>query len=294
MGSRDLWPDWGEDEGESRINATLLPPPPPPIAKPKPAAAAAPKPKPTSSASDVASTTATPTPVPAAVEPVAPQAVPVPAAAPTRALPASGRMRFSVSKGEGAFIVGEAIHEWAVEGDHYTLLSTMQSTGLVALFKTVKLGQSSRGLIDANGLKPLQFRDDRKAGQYRADFDWDKGSIQLGSGEQLPLAAGAQDVLSMFYQLALYPLDQPELSMMVTTGSKFERYTLKVEPNVHVQIRDQDMLTYHVTYQGRESERIEVWLAQAWGRLPIKLRYVDRTGGITELLAEEVNYAGKH
>lgn len=215
---------------------------------------------------------------------------------PARVLPGSGRLRFDVLKGEGGFIVGRAEHDWRIDGDRYALSSTMETTGIVALFADVRLGQLSVGRIDADGLHPDAFQDNRKDGRYRSEFDWERGTLTLSNGKVMPLAPGAQDLLSMFYQFALYPLDTPELALMVTTGRKFERYVFRIERDVELWLNratdDAPIWTYHLSYRGREAEGVDVWLARDKARLPVKIRYTDRRGGVTEMVAQEVEYSG--
>ncbi|HWU84060.1 MAG TPA: DUF3108 domain-containing protein, partial [Rhodocyclaceae bacterium] len=245
-----------------------------------PAAAASP-------ASAVATASATPPSAPL------PQSV--------HALPGSGHMRFAVTKGEGGFIIGSAVHDWTVADGRYELRSRIETVGLVALFVDVKLGQVSRGHIDAEGLHPDTFQDNRKDGQYRSSFDWADRRLTLSNGTVLslgPEARDAQDLLSMFYQLGLYPLAAgQELALMVTTGRKFERYAFRVEGEEDLMLnpRTDERLTptWHLVYRGRDSEAVDVWLARDLARLPVKIRYTDRKGGITEMTAENVDYAGK-
>ena len=206
-------------------------------------------------------------------------------------------MRFAVTKGEGGFIVGRAVHDWKVDGERYELKSVIETTGVVALFADVRLGQLSIGRIDAEGLHPETFRDNRKDGQYRSEFDWAQGTLKLHNGTSVPLQAGAQDLLSVFYQLGLYSLDTPEIALMVTNGRKFERYVFRIEADVPLMLNPraegQLTVTYHLSYRGREQEAVDVWLARDLNRLPVKIRYTDRKGGVTEMYAEEINYLGK-
>ena len=299
----DLLTDY-EDEEESLIEARLLPPPAPPV-PPKPLRPAASPAKPVPASSPQA---AEPVLAPAnmAAAPLA-QAAEVgrneakPAGGGpvlSRTLAGSGHMRFAVTKGDAGFIVGRALHDWKVDGDRYELKSTIETTGIVALFADVRLGQTSTGRIDAEGLHPETFRDNRKDGQYRSEFDWAQGTLKLNNGTVVPLAPGAQDLLSMFYQLGLYPLDGPELSLMVTNGRKFERYVFRVEADVPLMLSPSAegrlAPTYHLSYRGREQEAVEVWLAKEMNRLPVRIRYTDRKGGVTEMYAEEINYPGKN
>jgi hypothetical protein len=218
------------------------------------------------------------------------------ALAASRMLAGSGHMRFGVTKGDQGFIVGRALHDWKVEGDRYELRSVIETTGIVALFADVRLGQVSTGKINAGGLQPETFRDNRKDGQYRSEFDWAQGTLKLNNGTVVPLVPGAQDLLSMFYQLGLYPLDGPELALMVTNGRKFERYVFRVEAEVPLMLSPRGegrlVVTYHLSYRGREEEAVDVWLARDLNRLPVRIRYTDRKGGVTEMHAEEINIPG--
>lgn len=310
LAGRGYWLTLLEDEApEETLDVRLVAPPAPtPLPRPAP-----PKPKPPAPAQ-----TAVPA-VSAAPVPTAVTGAPVEVSAaatdgrgqagagetvlrgggdgvPARILPGSGRLRFDVLKGEQGFIVGRAEHDWRIDGDRYALTSTIETTGIVALFADVRLGQLSVGRIDADGLHPDAFQDNRKDGRYRSEFDWERGTLTLSNGKVMPLAAGAQDILSMFYQFALYPLDTPELALMVTTGRKFERYVFRIERDVELWLNratdEAPIWTYHLSYRGREAEGVDVWLARDNERLPVKIRYTDRKGGVTEMVANEVEYSG--
>lgn len=309
IAGRGYWSSWLDEEApEELVEVRLLPPPLPkplprkplppprpvvPQAQPAPAPAVAP-----------AANGAPERAVETGAKPTSPSVGGAmdgaggAATVPMRALPGSGRMQFDVTKGEGGFIVGRAVHEWIVDGERYELKSLMETAGIVALFADVKLGQTSIGRIAADGLHPDVFQDNRKGGQYRSVFDWAGGTLTLSNGSVMPLVPGAQDLLSMIYQFALYPLDAPELSLMVTTGRKFERYTFKVERDVELWLNratdDAPIRTYHLAYRGRDAEGVDVWLARDMERLPVKIRYTDRTGGVTEMVARNVSYSGKN
>lgn len=311
LAGRGYWSSWlMDDEAEDTLSVLLLPSsapamPAPPKPRPKTATPVAPPPRPAPAPAPVPEAGAAASGGVAAndaaasgpVAPVAPNGRDSAASAPARALPGSGRMRFDVTKGESAFIVGRAEHEWKVDGDRYELKSLIETAGIVALFADVRLGQTSMGRIDAEGLHPETFQDNRKGGQYRSEFDWAHGTLTLSNGSTVPLDKGAQDILSMFYQFALYPLDVPELALMVTTGRKFERYVFSVEPDVELWLNratdDASIRAYHLSYRGRDAEAVEVWLARDMARLPVKIRYTDRNGGVIEMVARDINYSGK-
>lgn len=304
LAGRGYWSAWlAEDEPEDTVEVRLLPPPTPaPRVAPAPRQARPERPvqpvlasAPAAAGGGVAVPSGVGDRVPAGAEAGNSPAAAVGIAA--RALPGTGRMSFDVTKGESAFIVGRAVHEWKIDGDRYELKSLIETAGIVALFADVRLGQTSIGRIDAEGLHPETFQDNRKGGQYRSEFDWAHGTLTLSNGNVVPLVPGAQDLLSMFYQFALYPLDGSELSLMVTTGRKFERYVFSVERDVELWVNratdEAPIRAYHLAYRGRDAEGVDVWLARDMDRLPVKIRYTDRNGGVTEMVAREINYSGK-
>lgn len=307
LAGRGYWSAWlAAAEDEEVMDVRLLPPPVPMA----PAPPTQPKPRPSKPVDELRPQPVLPPAASSAsaavTDPAAAAAAAVaagdggarPAAAlPSRALPGNGRLRFDVTKGESGFIVGRAEHAWTIAGERYELTSLIETTGIVALFADVRLGQMSTGRIDADGLHPDAFQDNRKDGRYRSEFDRERGTLTLSNGTVVPLVAGAQDILSMFYQFALYPLDTPELSLMVTTGRKFERYVFRIEPDVELWLNratdDAPIWTYHLSYRGREAEGVDVWLARDMDRLPVKIRYTDRHGGVTEMVARDIDYSGK-
>lgn len=309
-------PDWRLRDADTRIEARLLPPPVTSAAQPKPKL----KPQrpqkkaqlparqqpvlqseaPSSTIVTNASSGTAATAVPAASTiPAQPVVV--------RAMPGSGRISFDVNKGEQGFVIGRAVHEWTIDGDRYQIHSHMETVGIVALFADVQLDQTSSGHVDADGLHPDTFRDNRRDGQYQSDFDWTTNTLRLANGTVLPVTPGAQDLLSVFYQMALYPLDTPEFTVLVTTGRKLEQYAFHVEANVPLvlhpvagnaadgngETEEAPIMTWHLTYRDTDGERVEVWLARDDARLPVKLRYVDHHGGTLELVARNLNYSGK-
>lgn len=328
---RGYWAHWFDDEvaeEDETMAVRILPRPTPP--KPtKPAPKPQPKPKPQAKPAQKSQLPATP-PAPvlqseasagvsaapaagaasgaaggastgAASAPRPPAAdESTPLLSPDRALPGSGHMRFLVTKGEGGFIVGRAVHDWKVEGDRYELHSTIETAGLVSLFVDVKFGQTSIGHVDAQGLHPDTFLDVRKDGQYRSEFDWAQGRLRLSNGSSVALASGSQDLLSMFYQLGLIrlpPLTGDTVTLMVTTGRKYERYVFHVDGEESLMLNpntDEHLTpTYHLSYRGREQEGVDVWLARDLARLPVKIRYTDRKGGVTEMIAQSIEYQGQ-
>ena len=215
------------------------------------------------------------------------EAVPVPVRI---ALPAKGRVRYAITRGEEGFVIGQTTHTWQQDGFTYTLQSVAETTGLVAIFKSARVLQSSRGEVTAAGLKPREFRHERVGGLDTANFDWARGVVAY-AGREDGISAGAQDMLSMYYQLVLLAPKAGTLEMPIATGRKLETY--------RIEILGEEVLTLPAGERRAARLRIksgndtfELWLAVGkdadMRALPLKIRYTDRKGEIFDQVAQDI------
>jgi len=196
---------------------------------------------------------------------------------------------FTLIRGEQGLVVGRMRHEWQVTDDQYTLTSTAEATGVFSLVLPGVLLQVSRGLITPEGLKPLSFwiqRGQRQDRTESASFDWGAGSLRFGrSGEEktVPLPAGSQDVLSVFYQLALTAPHNGVLELPVTNGRKFDRYRYRVVGEETLDTPLGPLVTERLErIQAPGEDALTLWLARDYHWLPVRLRFVDRRGEVAE------------
>jgi len=212
--------------------------------------------------------------------------------APVRiALPGKGRVRYTITRGDGGFVIGQSVHVWEHDGLTYKLQSVTETTGLVALFKPARVVQSSQGEVTAEGLKPREFRHERVGGLDTASFDWARGVVAYGGREE-SIAAGAQDFLSMYYQLVLLAPKSGALDMPIATGRKLENYRFEIlgEESVEMAAGERRALRLK-TRSGNDT--IELWLGVGNGAdmrgLPLKIRFTDRKGEIFDQLADDID-----
>lgn len=207
------------------------------------------------------------------------------------ALPRWVRIHYRVTLGEGGFVAGEANQELRHDGITYVLSSTMATTGLAALFRPVKVVNVSEGQITAEGLRPVEFRVERSSGRNEsARFDWQNSRVTLSGDRHFELAAGTQDMLSLFCQLALV---QPEsaISIPVLTSKKVEQYNFEVLGEERIRTPRGERTTLHLRNQQADGrEATEVWLDPAEWRLPVKIRHTDRRGDMFEQIADRIEY----
>ncbi|MDK9704085.1 MAG: DUF3108 domain-containing protein [Sulfuritalea sp.] len=301
-----LGPGWslpGDHDADAppTIDAVLTKPVP--RAEPAPVAKPAPrhhvdKPRPPRMATAAAaapSIPAAPSAPPAPVEPppvaVPPASTPEPKAAPAPsavriALPANGRVRYAITRGEEGFVIGQTTHTWQQDGFTYTLQSVAETTGLVALFKSARVLQSSRGEVTAAGLKPREFRHERVGGLDTASFDWARGVVAY-AGREDGVAAGAQDMLSMYYQLVLLAPKAGTLEMPIATGRKLETYRIEVLGEEALALPAGERRALRLKIRSG-SDSIELWIAPDMRALPLKIRFTDRKGEIFDQIAQDI------
>lgn len=209
--------------------------------------------------------------------------------------PAAGRIRFVVLSGSG-FELGEADHSWIVEGSAYTIRARLRTTGLVSLLREVDLSQISRGVLNSAGLQPVTF-ESRRSGlaSERVVFDWSKGQVSMtaaGRDTQHALVAESQDILSVFYQASL-AAPAVAKAWMVATGKGYSSHTFIPVGAERIETRLGLMDAIHYRIDGADTRQIvELWVARDFHNLPVRIRYTDRSGEVTEQQATGLQYPG--
>ncbi|MBA3902078.1 MAG: hypothetical protein C0522_00135 [Rhodocyclaceae bacterium] len=284
------------------------------IAQPRPQAAAPPRPvqpkarkprlAPVRDAAPVAP--AAPMPEqPAAAEPapapIAAQqpAAPIAAAPVEITLPRQGRIRFVVTRGEGeqGMQLGESVHSWRHDGTSYALQAVTETTGLVALFRPVKVVLSSEGTIGAAGLVPREYRAERN-GQAAEAARLDPESMRVVLSDagrvrrEAAMTEGAQDLLSHLYQLGLMGAPA-RVEMMIATGKNYSRYVFELVDAEKLATRFGVLRALHYrTLAGEGEQTTEFWLTPEHRNLPLRIRHIDRKGDIFDQTAVEIEIDG--
>lgn len=285
------------------LNAELRPPPappsPPPAALPapvKPAAKPAAKPARTPKLATAAPTPQV-VPVAPATEPALEIAPEMPSTAPKMSdqpakslLPASGTIRFAIYKESLGLQIGRAEHRWDFSEDgRYRLIGITETSGLVSLFKPIRIETESSGRLVAGGLQPERYRSlkNGRDANENADFDWATAEVRLSrDGSVRPIAPGTQDILSLNYQLA-YLGDLAGGSVLgVVTGKKYERYQVDSLGEEEIETPAGRFRTLHL--RALTDNVTEVWIALDHDRLPVKIRFTDKKGDSFEQIATEL------
>lgn len=195
-------------------------------------------------------------------------------------LPARGVIRYSVESGDPGFQIGRATHSWEAGNGVYRITAVTETSGLIGFFRPLRVEVESSGRLSTAGLQPERFvtRQTGREKEERANFDWQQMQVHLSDRSAQTLSAGAQDLLSLNYQLGLLGDLATGHELSVVTGRKYARYRLEVLPDEEVETPAGTFKGLHLRVPGVAST--ELWLARERGLLPVKIRYVDRRGNL--------------
>ena len=150
---------------------------------------------------------------------------------------------------------------------------------------------SSQGEITAEGLAPTRFAD-RARSEQAAHFQADKGKITFsGNTPDAPWQPGAQDRLSVFFQLAGMLSGQPERFI---TGTRVPVYTasaraadtwaFQVDGTETLNLPAGETPAIKLTRQSRleHDQLVEVWFAPSLSYWPVRIRLTQRNGDFVD------------
>ena len=275
----------------------IRPPAPPPVVAVEPID----EPSPVVVPEPVESVASTPTPAPTPA-PEPPPPVAIPSITARAAFPSRIEMLYSVHRGDRGIKLGNTTHTWRIGGKQYLLTSTTEASGLFSLFNSGRYVLTSRGEITADGLQPISFWIQRGQSANRtesAEFDWEAKTLDYGKGtdrHSAVIAKGAQDQLSVFYQLALTAPHENGLRFALTTGRKFNRYTYQVTGEEILDTALGNIKAQRLTRvldKTDSSESADIWLAIDYHYLPVRFRLGTRDGEVLDHWVKEIRLDGK-
>jgi hypothetical protein len=162
----------------------------------------------------------------------------------------------------------------------YELTETWKGVGLYRLLG--KATRVSRGTIAPDGLRPVEFLDERTGRPTaRAWFDWKEGTMTSqyrGDRRTRKLPPNAQDRLSFLLALAFVPEGANPIRFSIADGKGgLSRHEYRVVGEEKLQIPAGDFDAVKVMRE-REGERSEIWLARQHGRLPLRVLVTEEDG----------------
>jgi hypothetical protein len=195
--------------------------------------------------------------------------------------PARLQLDYDVTASRGPLSIdGTGALRFERRGATYRLSSEVEAVGLY------RARQSSRGTIDAGGLKPEEYVEARGSRPPRTvRFDWAANRVEFSAAPDAPAVtrAGMQDRASLVLQLAWRRRAKPDAAAyeIVVAGVR-RAATFRFERGGTATLRLPAGTIDAVLLQrpgDEDNDRIEVWYAPAWCGLPVRIRYTDRRGG---------------
>ena len=188
--------------------------------------------------------------------------------------------------GSGTFKVGEVIHTLENMDGRYTLRSSSQTTGLVGLFKSFHISQTSSGSASKQGLRPdsyVEVRTDSSGTQTSsATFNWDAHKIIFIDGKENALPEQAQDVLSLPYHLSQLPLKAEGIQLALSNGRNIGQYYIALGDEGSISTAMGELRTITLSkVHGANEDGLIIWLALEYRLLPVKILYLDKSGAVT-------------
>ena len=198
-------------------------------------------------------------------------------------------LRFKVH----GFVKGMEYHanaeiSWAVEGAQY------QARQSISAFLLGSMEQTSQGLLNTQGLQPLEFTDRRFAKRRSVQFDWAHNQA-IFTPERPPAAigTGTQDRLSVFLQLAAMLQAMPQLRMtgtrveIPTLGSRsLQMWIFVVEGEEVVDVPAGHLPTLRLRREPQtgDDEQALLWVSPAQSYLPARIHLQERNGDVMDFV----------
>lgn len=196
------------------------------------------------------------------------------------------------TKIEGS-VEGKAKATFSGNDGRYQLQFVAEPTGITSLILPT-LVQFSSGRLVKNGLQPdlyrYQFGDNAEKSR-RAIFDWQKNVVNLETAKETknePLVEGAQDIISFMYQF-MYVAPLQKMQIHIANGKSFKEYDYEFAGEESLKLGDGEVKAYHILHNNTENdEKVELWLAESYQFLPIKIRKIDKEGKVYEFTATKI------
>jgi hypothetical protein len=186
-------------------------------------------------------------------------------------------------------VVAEVVEVLEHGGGRYQITETSKGRGILAFAGTIK--RSSRGLLDAGGVRPLEFLDERPGRNSRASFDWRARTISMQHKEVQktePMPAGVQDRLSFMLALALFPPKGKSVTYHVADGRGLSEQLYQIAGREKLSTPAGEFNTLKLV-RTRQAERTEIWLAAELGNFPVRVVMLPKDGKRLEQVAVRVS-----
>jgi hypothetical protein len=181
----------------------------------------------------------------------------------------------------GQQVQGTSELDWHHDGQHY------EAVFEIAVPALPPRRQHSTGALAAGGLAPQRYAEKSRAEQA-AHFEREAQRFIFSNNRPaVPLAAGAQDRLSVLVQLSAMFAGEPQryppgtaIGIQTATTREAGLWVFTVEGEERLQLPGGDMTTVKLVRpaRGEYDLRMEIWLAPGAAYVPVRLRLTQPNG----------------
>lgn len=186
--------------------------------------------------------------------------------------------------------VAEVVERLEHNGRVYQLTETWKGRGFYSLRGSAT--RTSRGIVTPQGLKPLEYTDERTGrSTARATFDWKARTVTLQYKEgprQVPLPARPHDRLAFLYDFAFVPPKGKEIVFDVADGRGISHQVYRVGTRERVRTPAGEFQAIKIT-RTKEDERADIWLAVERSYLPVRIVITGHNGELIEQAATRLS-----
>jgi len=210
------------------------------------------------------------------------------AAAAHAAPPAHVEITFQVLHNGGP--LAKVKHVLEHDGKAYRLEETWEASGLLSLLGEVN--RKSRGQVTQNGLRPLEYEDDRPHRKTAyARFSWEEAKLtmEFRDGPQVhAMPAHAQDRLSFLYATAFKTPGAGPIEYYVADGKGVAHYVLEVGGRERVKVPAGEFDALRLDRRDDRGRVTQLWLDTGNSYLPVRLVVVQKNGTQIDQVAARI------
>lgn len=202
------------------------------------------------------------------------------------------RIEVAYEMSQDGRVLADVVEVLELGGGRYQITETSKGRGMYSLLGSMK--RTSRGLVDARGVRPLEFTDERPGWRdSRAVFDWQARTVTMYHKQAQrtePMPADMQDRLSFMLSFALFPPKGAAVTYNIADSKGLSVHLYRLAGQEKLRVPAGEFQTVKLV-RSRENESSEVWLAKELGNFPVRVVVVYKDGKRLEQSAVRVSTA---
>ena len=192
--------------------------------------------------------------------------------------PAHVELTFEVTRNGST--VAEITQSMDQGGGKYELVESWQGRGLYRLLGNAR--RTSRGTVGAEGLRPLEYSDERTGRDpERVFFDWRAKTVtyQYKDGPTtIPLPPNPRDRLQFLLQFAFKPPRGDKVALDVIDGRGISDQVYRLEGREPFKTPAGEFDALKLVRRKEKNERAEIWLATNRDYLVVRILIITKEG----------------